>query len=127
MNTQESFNFNKLRCEIAMQQALQSWQPKPQVYGMSCPKCNSNLIGKSGREPDGVQRHVCKNCDRVFRARPLITCNCLIPGKELRCQSCPQFQEFLEIVKQKVDDLRFLSFQELQNRKLLFDNTHNST
>lgn len=127
MNTQESFNLNKLRCEVAMQQALQSWQPKPQVYGMECPKCNSNLLGKHGREPDGVQRYICKNCSRVFRARPLITCNCLIPGKELRCQSCPQFKEFLGIVKQKMDKLGFLSFQELQSLKLPSETTQNST
>ncbi|MBD2681726.1 IS1 family transposase [Nostoc paludosum FACHB-159] len=126
MNTQESFNLNKLRCEVAMQQALQSWQPKPQIYGMECPKCKSHLLGKHGREPDGVQRYICKNCSRVFRARPLMACNCLIPGKELSCQSCPQFQEFLDIVKQKMDILRFLSFEELQNLKVSHEVTQNA-
>ncbi|MBD2596534.1 hypothetical protein H6G74_19675 [Nostoc spongiaeforme FACHB-130] len=125
MNTQERFNLNKLRCELAMQQALQEWQPKPQIYGMECSKCNSKLIGKNGRETDGVQRYVCKNCSRVFRARPFLTCSCLIPGKELKCQSCPQFQEFLGIVKQKVDKLRFLSFQELQSLKATSESTQN--
>jgi hypothetical protein len=51
----------------------------------------------------------------------------LIPGKELRCQSCPQFQEFLGIVKQKVDKLRCLSFQDLQSLKLSSETTQNST
>ncbi|MBW4597766.1 MAG: hypothetical protein KME46_33890 [Brasilonema angustatum HA4187-MV1] len=108
MNTQESFDLNKRRCEIAMQQALQSWQVKPQTYGMECPKCNSTMIGKNGH-PGGVQRYFCKSCHRNFKQRPLLECDCLIPGNQLKCQSCPQFKEFLEIVKQKVDDLRKLS------------------
>lgn len=126
MNTQESFNLNKLRCEVAMQQALQSWQPKAQVYGMECPKCNSHILGKHGRELDGVQRYICKDCSRVFRARPLMTCNCLFPGKELRCQHCPQFQEFLGIVKENMVKLRFLSFQELENLKLSHEASQNA-
>ncbi|MBW4596855.1 MAG: hypothetical protein KME46_29180 [Brasilonema angustatum HA4187-MV1] len=119
MNTQESFDLNKRRCEVAMQQALQSWQVKPQTYGMECPKCNSTMIGKNGH-CGGVQRYFCKNCHRNFKQRPLLECDCLIPGNQLKCQSCPQFKEFLEIVKQKVDDLRKLSLIELQNLKLPF-------
>lgn len=119
MNTQESFDLNKLRCEIAMQQALHSRQAKPQNYGMSCPKCNSTLIRKNGRSPDDVQRYLCKNCHRNFKQRPLLECDCLIPGHQLKCQSCPQFKEFLEIVKHKMDDLRKLSLIELQNLKSL--------
>lgn len=119
MNTQESFDLNKLRCEVAMQQVLLRWHPKPQIYGMSCPKCNSTLIGKNGHSPDGVQQYLCKNCHRNFNERPLIDCDCLIPVHQLKCQCCPQFKEFLEIVKHKMDDLRKLSLIELQNLKSL--------
>lgn len=116
MNTQKIFDFNKLRCEVAMQQALQEWQPQPKIYGLECPRCNSTRLVKIGR-PDGIQKYVCNDCDRTFKERPRFVCECLIPGHQPKCQSCPQFQEFLALVKQKMDELRCFSFQELQNLK----------
>ena len=116
MNTQKIFDFNKLRCEVAMQQALQKWQPQPKTYGVGCPRCNSTGLVKTGRS-DGVQKYLCSDCDRTFKERPRFVCECLIPGHQPKCQSCPQFQEFLGLVKQKMDELSFLSFQELQNLK----------
>ncbi|MBD2438772.1 IS1 family transposase [Nostoc sp. FACHB-110] len=116
MNTQKIFDLNKLRCEVAMQQALQEWQPQPQTYGLDCPKCNSTQLVKMGRY-NGKQKYLCNDCDRIFQERPRLKCECLIPGHQSNCQSCPQFQEFLALVKQKMDELRILSFQELQNLK----------
>ncbi|BAZ51961.1 hypothetical protein NIES4103_46200 [Nostoc sp. NIES-4103] len=116
MNTQKIFDLNKLRCEIAMQQALQEWQPQPRTYSIECPRCNSTLLVKCGRA-NGVQKYLCNDCDRTFKERPRFVCECLIPGHQPNCQSCPQFKEFLGLVKQKMDELRFLSFQELQNLK----------
>lgn len=104
---------NKLRCELAMQQALQEWQVKPQIYGMECPKCKSNQIWRCGIS-EGVQRYQCKNCQRRFQNRLQLVCDCLIPGKQVKCQDCPQFKEFLEIVKQKVDTLIDLSEIDLE-------------
>lgn len=116
MNTQKIFDFNKLRCEVAMQQALQEWQPQPKTYGIGCPRCNSTRLVRIGRL-DGIQKYVCNDCDRTFKERPRFVCECLIPGHQSKCQSCPQFQEFLGLVKQKMDELRCFSFQELQNLK----------
>lgn len=116
MNTQKIFDLNKLRCELAMQQALQKWQPQPKTYGLECPQCNSTRLVKSGRY-NGIQKYLCNDCDRTFQERPRFVCECLIPGTQLKCQSCPQFKEFLILVKQKMEELRCLSLQELQSLK----------
>ncbi|AVH61988.1 transposase [Nostoc sp. 'Peltigera membranacea cyanobiont' N6] len=116
MNTQKIFYLNKLRCEVAMQQALQDWQPQPKTYGFECPRCNSTRLVKI-RSSNSIQKYLCNDCDRSFQERPRFVCECLIPGHQLNCQSCPQFKEFLGLVKQKMDELRFLSFQELQSLK----------
>ncbi|MDZ8186451.1 MAG: hypothetical protein RMX96_16575 [Nostoc sp. ChiSLP02] len=116
MNTQKVFDLNKLRCEVAMQQALQKWQPQPKTYGIECPRCNSTRLVKNSRY-NGIQKYLCNDCDRIFKERPRFVCECLIPGNQLKCQSCPQFKEFLGLVKQKMEELRFLSFEELQNLK----------
>ncbi|HLO85334.1 MAG TPA: hypothetical protein VK203_10025 [Nostocaceae cyanobacterium] len=101
MNTEEQFLLNKLRCELAMQQALQSWHPKPRVFGIECPRCKSDIIGKHGTIK-GVQKYICKSCHRTFIERAKLVCDCLIPGQQLKCQRCPQFKEFLEIVKERM-------------------------
>jgi ribosomal protein S27E len=113
MNTQETFYLNKLRCEVAMQQALKSWQPKPQFEGVECPRCQSRKIVKYG-SPRGTQRYFCNGCRRAFTERPKIECHCLIPGQQPHCQDCPHFKKFLGSVKQRVDSLRGLTLQELQ-------------
>lgn len=108
MNALSDFYLNKVRCEVAMQQALQEWQPKPKTYGMECPRCHSTLVVKKGQR-GGVQKYLCNDCYRSFKQRPLLECDCLIPGQQLKCQNCPQFKEFLGIVKQKTDSLRLLN------------------
>lgn len=115
MSIKENFFLNKFRCEVAMQQVLQSWHPTPRI-GIECPECNSNLICKNG-VIKGVQGYLCKNCQQVFLEKPNLVCDCSIPGKQLKCQECPQFKEFLEIVKQKVNKLLPLDILELQKIK----------
>jgi hypothetical protein len=56
MNAKSDFYLNKLRCEVAMQQALQEWQPKPKTYGMECPSTalfgrKSNIFNPSPNHP----------------------------------------------------------------------------
>jgi len=114
MNTQEIFYLNKLRCEVAMQQALQDWQSSPRFDGIECPKCQSRKISKNGC-PKGTQQYLCNSCGRVFKERPKIECHCLIPGQQPFCQDCPHFKKFLGSVKQKADGLRGLNLQELQS------------
>ena len=115
MNTQEIFYLNKLRCEVAMQQALQDWQFSPQFEGVECPRCQLRKIVKSG-SPEGTQKYFCNGCRRAFKERPRIKieCHCLVPGQQPYCQDCPQFTEFFALVEQKVDGLRGLNLQELQ-------------
>ncbi len=113
MNTQEIFYLNKLRCEVAMQQALKDWQSSPQFSGIECPRCQSRQIAKNGC-PGGTQRYLCNSCGRAFKERPKIECHCLIPGQQPSCQECPHFKKFLGSVKQRVDSLRGLTLQELQ-------------
>jgi hypothetical protein len=114
MNPQKTFYLNKLRCEVAMQQALQEWQPLHRSSGIECPRCQSPKIVRYG-SPGGKQRYFCNGCDRAFLERPTIECHCLVPGQQPHCQDCPQFKEFLDLVEQKVDGLRGLNPQELQN------------
>jgi hypothetical protein len=114
MNPQEAFYLNKLRCEVAMQQALKEWQPKPRSSGIECPRCQSSKIVRYG-SPGGKQRYFCNGCCRAFTERPTIECHCLVPGQQPHCQDCPQFKEFLALVEQKVDGLRGLNQQELQS------------
>ncbi|MBD0344261.1 MAG: IS1 family transposase [Coleofasciculus sp. Co-bin14] len=115
MNPQETFYLNKLRCEVAMQQALKEWQPSPRSSGIECPRCQSPKIVRYG-SPGGKQRYFCNGCRRAFTERPKIECNCSHPGQQSSCQDCPQFKEFLALVEQKVDGLRGLNQQELQSR-----------
>lgn len=112
MNTQETFNLTKLRCEVAMQQALKCWQPQPRSEGIECPRCESRRIIKHGT-PRNKQQYLCNDCCRTFHERSKIECHCLIPGKQPCCQDCPKFKLFLDLVKQNVDALRELSQQEL--------------
>ena len=114
MNTQETFYLNKLRCEVAMQQALEDWQFSPQFEVVECPRCQLRKIVKSG-SLGGTQKYFCNGCRRAFTERPKIECHCLIPGQQPHCQDCPQFKKFLDLVEQKVDGLRGLNPQELQS------------
>ncbi len=114
MNPQETFYLNKLRCEVAMQQALKEWQPSPRSSGIECPRCQSSKIVRYG-SPRGKQRYFCNGCRRAFTERPKIECNCLIPGQQSSCQDCPHFKKFLAQVKQRVDSLQGLTLQELQD------------
>jgi DNA-directed RNA polymerase subunit RPC12/RpoP len=118
MNTQETFYLNKLRCEVAFQQALSSWQPPLQLEGIECPRCQSRKIVKRGRER-GKQRYICRGCQRAFTERCQFKCDCEIPGRLLKCQDCPEFMQFLSVVKQKADTLRGLNQEEL--RRILSD------
>ncbi len=113
MNTQEIFYLNKLRCEVAFQQALSSWQPPLQLEGIECPRCQSRKIVKRGRE-NGKQRYICRGCQRAFTERCQFKCDCEIPGRQLKCQDCPEFMQFLSLVKQKVDTLQGLNQEELR-------------
>jgi hypothetical protein len=120
MKTQESFYLTKLRCEIAMQQALLEWQPvkldSQQDCELKCPRCQSTNIGTRGRAENGRQRYNCWGCRRSFTEQPKVEwhCNCLTPGSIPKCQDCPDFHPFLQLVKLKAETLRSLSEQELQ-------------
>lgn len=124
MNAQETFYLNKLRCDIAIQQALSSWRPLPQFSGIECPRCQSRELVKRGLE-NGKQRYICRGCQRSFTEKPKIECNCLIPGNQPKCQDCPQFKQFLTLVKQKMNGLQGLGFHELQ--RLKFDLVDSAT
>ncbi|MTJ52650.1 IS1 family transposase [Anabaena sp. UHCC 0253] len=125
MNTEEQFLLNKIRCEVAMQETLKSWHPKPINSEIECPRCKSNQIRKYGSF-QGVQKYICKKCKRTFLERPIFICDCSIPGKQLKCQKCPQFQDFLEIVRQRINSLATLSPVELQRLKLEIEMTNNA-
>lgn len=111
MNLKETFYLNKLRSEIAMQQLLKDWQPRPPR--LECPQCKSGRVVKHGWA-NGKRFYLCNNCKRHFIERPIFECNCSIPGTNLRCQDCPQFQEFLPQFKKQVESLRNLNLNELE-------------
>lgn len=113
MNPKETFYFNKLRCEVAMQQAVQEWQSSPRFEIIECPRCKSPNTSKNGCRR-GTYRYLCNSCRRIFKERPKFECYCLVPGQQPSCQDCPHFKRFLGSVKQKVESLRGLSWQELQ-------------
>lgn len=113
MNTEEQFLLNKIRCEVAMQETLKSWHSKPMTSEIECPRCKSNQISKHGSF-QGVQKYICKKCKRTFLERPIFICDCSIPGELLKCQRCPQFKDFLEIIRDRINSLATLSLLELQ-------------
>lgn len=116
MNTEEQFLLNKIRCEVAMQETLKSWHSKPMTSEIECPRCKSNQISKHGSF-QGVQKYICKKCKRTFLERPIFICDCSIPGELLKCQRCPQFKDFLEIIRDRINSLATLSLLELQRLK----------
>ncbi len=114
MNTPEIFYINKLRSEVAFQQALKGWQPTPHKEEVECPRCQSKDLAKLGRRENGNRRYKCRSCQRGFAQKPCFKCDCLIPGGQLKCQDCVEFMQFMAQVKQIADSLRGLSREELQ-------------
>ncbi len=113
MKIKQTFNLNRLRCEIAMEQSLKYWPiPKPRQE-IECPQCGSRSIGLFGWVK-GKQKYRCKDCRRYFRGRPRWECSCSIPGQDPKCQDCPDFNQFLTIIKQKTEELKHLSQKQLE-------------
>ncbi|BBD60723.1 hypothetical protein NIES2109_35220 [Nostoc sp. HK-01] len=114
MNFKNVFELNQIRSEIAFQKAIKLWQSEPKVFGIGCPHCYSLNFKKYSFE-QGKQRYICKDCKRRFNERPHFECNCITPGKSTICHKCPRFQQFLETMRQYIDELRGLSIEELQS------------
>lgn len=115
MKFQNVFHVTQLKCEIAMQQTLQQWQG-PKVYGTDCPFCGSTEYVKYCVE-NGKQRYRCRKCKRRFTERTQFECSCQLPGKTTKCQECPGFQAFVEVVRQYTTQLQGLNLQQLQSLK----------
>lgn len=113
MNYQQTFNLNRLRCEIGIKQALKHWQPPKPKHEIECPRCRSQSIAIYGWV-EGKRRYICKDCQRTFRERPKWECFCSIPGQDPQCQDCPYFNQFLTEIKQKTEELKHLSQKELE-------------
>lgn len=110
------FNLNQLRSEIAMKQAIQHWTG-PKVHGEECPFCGSIEYVKYGLE-NSKQRYRCRRCNRRFTKRTQFECACQVPGRTIKCNDCPGFQEFIQIAHQYSDKLRGLSVEQLQAIKV---------
>ena len=113
MKFKQTFDLNRLRCDIGMKQALENWQtPKP-WQKIKCPQCQSQSINFLRYLR---QHHIynCKDCQNTFKKRPKPYCSCSIPGQESKCQYCPYFEQFLTLVQQKTEKLKSLNQSELE-------------
>ena len=120
MKLKQTFDLNRLRCEIGMKQALKHWQLPHPIPEPECPKCQSKFITtygwiKGAQKPR--RQYQCKDCQRIFRERLRWECCCSIPGQKARCQNCPYFEHFLDSVKQKTEELK--NFNQTQLKDLL--------
>jgi transposase-like protein len=112
MNAKIQFKHNKLRSQIALQEAIKSWQPDIQAP-IECPLCNSTEVRQRMRFRNG-NIYICRSCDQNFSEELLSGCRCWYPGRLQKCQNCPLFQSILPLVKDKVSSLRSKSLQELE-------------
>jgi Zn ribbon nucleic-acid-binding protein len=112
--TKSIFELSKLRAEVVTQQVLSEYQYQPKVYGNECPFCQSTDFVKYSVE-NGKQRYRCRSCQRRFTQRPVFVCDCLAPGQTAKCQDCPQFQDIMQMIRQRSKELAHWSAEELQN------------
>ncbi len=112
MNAQTQFKINKLRSQIALQEATKTWQPNVQTP-IECPFCKSLEVRQRMRSRNG-NTHICRSCGQNFSEELLCECRCWYPGRLQRCQDCPVFQSILPLVQERASSLRSKSLQELE-------------
>lgn len=115
MNTQELFQLNTLRCEVAMQVVLKYWLPPHDYSSIKCPKCQSVDVFLGRRKTIPIYR--CRSCKSEFKPKLTMECSCSVPGSQPSCKDCPQFKKFLHEVRTVADNLRTLNLEELQRLK----------
>jgi len=112
MNSQDIFQLNQLRSQIAMQEILQKVDLPPARQEVAiCPHCQ----GKAAKKPRlNQQIFLCVPCRQKFQQQLPIHCDCSRLGSIPLCQYCPHFQQVLAKVKKRVDELRPLGYTELK-------------
>lgn len=112
----EVLRLKQLRFEVASQQVLRVWKPED----LSQPKCQKcNQIGFSTpyqRKEQAVC--YCLRCNSYFNVVPSDRiCHCSVPGQVKTCHGCPNFDRFMNLVKEQLSDLEHLSLEELLQRQ----------
>ncbi|MBD2480084.1 MULTISPECIES: hypothetical protein [Nostocaceae] len=114
MNAIELLRLKQLRFQVASQLVLKEWPPK----GFSkpkCPKCHSPGFSTSYQSPDNCICY-CIRCNYYFK-KIIAThsCECAVPGSDKVCHGCPNFEQFMELVDQRLLELEQLSVAELHD------------
>ena len=113
MKLKQTFNLNRLRYEVAMKQSLQHWPILKPRQEIECPQCGSRSISLFGWVK-GKQQYQCTDCQHYFREKSRWECSCSIPGQDPKCQDCPDFNQFLTIIKDKNEELKQWSQKQLE-------------
>lgn len=114
MNAIELLRLKQLRFQFASQLVLKEWPPK----GLSkpkCPKCHSQRFTTSYQSQDNLICY-CIRCNYHFKGMIAThSCECTVPGDDKVCHGCPKFEQFMELVGQRLVELENLSSEDLQS------------
>ncbi|WP_414753188.1 hypothetical protein [Anabaena sp. CCY 9910] len=114
MNAIELLRLKQLRFQVASQLVLKEWQPKD-LSKPNCPKCHSPGF-LTPHQSQEKRVCYCIRCNYYFKE--IIAnhiCQCTVPGHDKVCYGCPHFQQFMELVDQRLVQLEQLNFVELQD------------
>lgn len=114
MNAIELLRLKQLRFQVASQLVLKEWKPED-LSKPKCPKCYSPGFITPHQSQDNRVCY-CIQCNYYFK-EIIAThiCECAFPGNDKVCHGCPNFEQFMELVGQRLVELEQLNFVELQD------------
>ncbi|MBH8566775.1 hypothetical protein I8748_32275 [Nostoc sp. CENA67] len=114
MNVIEILRLKQLRFQVASQLVLKEWKPED-LSKPKCPKCYSPGFLTPHQSQDSRVCY-CIRCNYYFKEIIAThSCKCAVPGDDKVCCGCPYFQQFMELVDQRLVELEQLSVAELQD------------